>query len=190
MSHSSTSGILKALAELGEGVRCWLMALLAAASRNAAIGSRLFSFFLRSLIPLSFGPSCWETVGRMAPRVADDEDLACRLVLRRPRWASDSGAGSDSCKTHTRDAVVLGCSSQQTVCWQTGSHWAQRRPLCIKIATKTDDAAFSSCLLACLPGKTLSTWRLPTLAQPSAGASESNDRMAQRQSTSALMCIQ
>jgi hypothetical protein len=64
MSHSSTSGILKALAELGEGVGPWH--LFAAASRNALI---------------SFGPSCWEAAGRMVPRVADD-DLACRPVLR------------------------------------------------------------------------------------------------------------
>jgi hypothetical protein len=77
MSHSSTSGILKALAELGEGVGSWH--LFAAASRNAAIGSRLFVFFVGSLI--SFGPSCWEAAGRMVPRVADD-DLACRPVLR------------------------------------------------------------------------------------------------------------
>lgn len=44
MSHSSTSGILKALAELGEGVGVGSWHLFAAASRNAAIGSRLFDF--------------------------------------------------------------------------------------------------------------------------------------------------
>jgi hypothetical protein len=43
------------------------------------------------------------------------------------------------------------------------AYWAQRRSLCM-IATKTDDAAFSSCL----PGRTLSI----SDSQPSPAASE------------------
>jgi hypothetical protein len=76
MSHSSTSGILKALAELGEGVWPWYFLLRQVGTLPLVAAC---SFFLQSLI--SFGPSCWETAGRMVPCVADD-DLACRPVQR------------------------------------------------------------------------------------------------------------
>jgi hypothetical protein len=156
MSHSSTSGILKALAELGEGASHGIDYLLQQVGTLPLAAA--FSFFLL----LDFIRS--ELLGDGRPYGAS----CCRRRLSVPSGAEMTQMGQRQRSwfrflLHARRRRGLSCS-KQTVCWQRGPYWAQRRSLCM-IATKTDDAAFSSCL----PGKNALHLRL---SQPSPAASE------------------